>query len=143
MCPVNKRHFQPEKVLCHRFICQQHKILDQLSCHISFMWQDIYRMPAFIQFNLTFLKIKIHCTTVSSFPADDLRQLLHLLKHWHKCLTGFNLLRIVIFQYLPDTCIVQSLIHTDDCFRDLIVYYGSGRINCHKTAQCQPVLSCI
>ncbi len=143
MRPVNKWYFQPEKVLRYRFICQQHKILNQFCCHISFMWQDIYRMPRFIQFNLTFLKIKIHCATVSSLFTDDLRQLLHLLKHWNKRLTGFDLLLVPILQNLLYPCITQSLIHTDHRFCNLIIHYGSGLIDCHKAAQCQPVLSCI
>ena len=60
MCAIYKRKFQPEKMLCNRFICNQHKIFDQIGRGIALIWLYLDWISVFVQKYFGFRKIKIN-----------------------------------------------------------------------------------
>ena len=67
MGTIDKGNLQPEKVLCHRLIGDQHEILNDLRRHIPLIRPDIHRMSFRIQQNLRFREIKVDGTALMPF----------------------------------------------------------------------------
>ena len=71
MRSIDKRQFQPVKMLCHRLIGDQHKIFDDLSCHIPLIWLYLCRMSICIKYDLAFREIEIDGSSLMSFGPQD------------------------------------------------------------------------
>src|SRR5690625_3958858 len=68
MNTVNKWNIEPVKMLSNRFICSQHKLLNQSFPYRTFTQNNILHFSRLIYKYLSFLKIKINSTAAHSFP---------------------------------------------------------------------------
>ena len=136
---IDKRRLQPEKMLRHRLVGDQHKILNDFCRHISLVRPDLHRMPFVIQENLALRKIKVDGTALMPFPSEKSRQFLHLLKHRDKRLILLPLCLVLILQNLSDGSIRHSAIHPDHGFRDPVIRHLTLFVDRHQAAQSEPV----
>ena len=121
MCPVYKGYFLPEIILSHSFICNKHKILNELCCHISVIRLYIYRPASFIEHNLSLRKVKVYGASFHSLFAKNCCKLCHFFKHRHKLLIFFNHSGILICQNLFYICVCHPAVCLYDSLRYLMV----------------------
>ncbi len=88
--PKNKRNLQPVKVLRHRFIGCQHKLLNDLLSDGTLSFDNIDRFSILIYNNFGFHKVEINRPTLDS-PLPQLeRQLTHQAKVLHQVTITLN-----------------------------------------------------
>ena len=125
-------------MLCHRLVCRQHKILDQLRRVVSLMRVNRQRLAVFIQFDLAFRKIKIHRAALFSLLPKHLRKLRHLCKHRRFVAVCFPKGFVAVQNFLH-LRIAHALVHTDHRFHNLIIADISALVHFHQARQCQSV----
>ena len=59
MRSIHERKLPPIKIRSNRLICGKHEILDDLRCHIAFIWPDVDRIALCIKDHLRLRKIKV------------------------------------------------------------------------------------
>ena len=138
--PVQKGKLPPVILLGHGFICQKHKVLNQLGRHIPVVRSDLHGPSVFIQHHLRLRKIEIYGTPLMPLLTQDTGQLRHPLKQGNQPLIPSDLLRILFFQDLRYAGIAHALVHTDHRLRDLRIHHFPFCIYPHNTAQGQTVL---
>ena len=141
--PIYKGRLQPEKVLRHGLVGNQHKILNHSGRHVALVRSDLQRTSFFIQNNLTLREIKVYGAALMPLLSEKRRQFLHLLEHGDKGRVLFSLLLVPVLQNLFDGSVGHPAVHPDHGFRNLIVCHFPFFIYCHQTAQCQPVHSLV
>ena len=141
MGPIQERELPPIVFLGHGFICQKHKILNQLGRHIPVIGPDLDGPSVLVQDHLCLRKIKVYgAPLMAPFPQNT-GQLRHPFEQRHQLPVPFRLLWIAFFQDLSHTGIAHTLIHTDDGLRDLRIHDLPFSIHKHDAAQRQPFLT--
>ena len=134
MGTVYERNLHPVKMLCHSFIREQHKILDDLIGNPSFIRLNGNRITLFVQFNFTLRKIKVNGSSALSFFTKNVGQLLHTVEHGNLGFIPPAKYRIMFFQNLIHISIVHTLVHMNDTLYDLMIDDIPFLIYGHQTA---------
>ena len=71
MSTIQKRDLLPIKMLCDRLIGNQHKIFNDLGCHIALIRHHIHSMSLRIQNDLCLRKIKINGSPLHTLLANQ------------------------------------------------------------------------
>ena len=141
MNTVFKWDLLPEGILGNGLICGQHKVFDQLGCHISVMGTDLCGTSVLTHYDLGFLYVKINGASCVAAFSQDAGKPGHPLKEGDQLpvlLTGC-ILRI--FDQLIYIRIGHPCIGMNHAFTDLMCHDLAVSINIHKAGQHQPVLS--
>ena len=141
MGSVNKRIFALTVFSGHCFICQKHKVLNNLCRNISVIRFDIDWMTILIKNHFRFRKIEINGTSLFSSGSQNLWQFQHTLEHRHQFLVFLHFCQILVFKNLCHTCITHTTVHMDNRLCNLMVNDHSFRVYCHNTAKRQTVFS--
>ena len=134
MRPIKKGYGLPVKILCHRFICQQHEVLYDLCSCIALIGTNLQRASFFIQKNFTLREIKVNSP---SFPAPfshNSRKLFHPFKKRHK----LCMFLLKPFHFSSQNSVHRSIAHppvyADYCFADSVVCHIPLAVYLHDTA---------
>ena len=134
MDTVYKRKLLPVKMLRHRFICRQHKILNQHIGKISLIRLYFERSAFGIQCDFALREIEVNGASLHSLFPKQHGKLLHGKKHGHQFLILFAGFFVIIHNDFSNIRISHAPVYPDDGLGYFIIRNIALFVNLHKTA---------